>query len=279
MTHATLPDLWLRARDFYQSVHDQFGPARDLAERRFDSRAYKGLFLAWLIPVEKLVRGLLTVGALTHLLMTEEGRKLRQTSIKMKVPTCKPPPAPAPPAAPSRLITVPTIYRPLITPPPEPPRPINAAKTNAADWRVAFKVLRWDLPPPETPRPKAAPQKKKPPRLMLLSNDPYELALSEQRAHTERLAREKRDAARRAVAHVPSQALANRFEALRRVIANPAPHILRLAKLIARIPHGMLDDEPPKRTVRGWELAHGWPELVIIHGYCCLAIEMLNLSG
>ncbi len=199
----TIPDLWARARAFVASMLAAPCDARTLISCASLNGAQRNAILEWLIPAERLVRQLLLVGAITHLMMTNQGRRIRAKAKLITPP--KPPPPPPPPYGTTRMITIPlgaTIARHYRYKPKRAPRP-PVDPTDPDTWRTPFRVLRWvGAPSCSSPPPRRA-------------------------AHPP--------------AAASNLALARRVEALRRTLADTQAKMLRVARYLARLPRGLLD--------------------------------------
>jgi hypothetical protein len=208
----SIPLLWETVKAMCQRLlghvprTDQIALLQDLrdVERRH--------ILGWLEPIERIVRHLLFAQALTHLLMTPEGRELRKRYA---------PPPPKPPGSNrSTKILIPGLaviwQRPVKRPEPPPlPPPQPRASLDLSDpasWSCPFKLDKH----PDAQPAKAAPARSMP----LASRRPERLAI-------EAGGNEHEEPSRSALM------IARRIEALRRVIARPRPHILRLARWLA----------------------------------------------
>lgn len=198
----TIPDLWRAAQRFVASMFGEHGDARALVARTPLRGAERNAILEKLIPAERLVRELLISNAITFLLMTPAGRRIRARAKPITPPA--PPPPPPGPYGTTRVLTIPLNanlarhYRPAPVRTPRPP----ADPANPETWRVQFRILRWDVGRrPKPPR--------KPPRRPF--QPPGNLGI------------------------------ARRIEALGRVTAAPRARMMRLARYLARLPKRMLD--------------------------------------
>lgn len=110
--------------------------------------------------------------------------------------------------------------------PPSAPPPLDLARPET--WRVHF-VLRIPAPqrPPRTPRPSSGPRIRDLGRPLLV-RDIWRDQVRDAHMHQLALARAARFIADEPRERARSHALARRFEALKRVIANPAPYARRL---------------------------------------------------
>jgi hypothetical protein len=84
------PTLWERAKAMFSALTTRFGSAMRVAFRRFLSSQQRRDLILHLEPVEKLVRVLMIVEAITLLVTTPIGLKLRQTTKPCRIPD--PPP-------------------------------------------------------------------------------------------------------------------------------------------------------------------------------------------
>ncbi len=143
----------------------------DLTRRACFSRKERRALAARLVPVEKLVRMLMMTEAATFLLMTPEGRRLREETPKIE-PPAPPPPVGVPKPQHETRILMPgwqtiAALRPYVDPrivereqrehreaierriaglealTQDAPANADAADADAAHWRCRFRVLRW----------------------------------------------------------------------------------------------------------------------------------------
>ena len=241
------PELWERACSMFGKMIEAVGGAGRVLWRRMDHWDRVAI-LDWLEPVEKLVRGVLILNAVTWLLMTPEGRKLMRETPKMALPD--PPqqgdanldvgeatasetaPEDAPAAMAARRESEPDIVS------------LGSDPGAPSTWRCAFRVFRWTFPENTEYVPPAG--------SMILGPSGGESS----QAETDQVGAETEVAPS---SGPPGKALARRIEALSRVIANPAPFIARLAQLIARFPTGSISVSRPGREARrDWQ--HGFHE-------------------
>lgn len=227
---ASIPDLWDRVRSFLAAMFETYGAPRNHLHTPLNGRQRSAL-LRWLRPAERMARQLILAAALTHLLMTEQGRRLRATATPLTPPTSPPP---SPPSRPNlnivhtgiNLAATIASYQASqalhrmaeaaskLTAATEP----SDAVENAVDpgdpstWRAPFRILRWLEGGRGAPPVPAVGAKPSPP-------DPRRLS--------------------------------RRLEALRRALDNPAPRIKRLAAWLARLPKDMLGLPPPQLRHRG----------------------------
>jgi hypothetical protein len=237
----SIPDLWEKTKAMFARMIETAGGEDSVrAQRRF-TRTQRYEILGWLEPVEKLARAVLLVRALTHLLMTPEGRRLMK-----ETPRQAPAPTHGPGSTRSTRIPHPgwhTIWqKPCLAPPPPPPPPARPA----ASRRCAFRI--W-VTPPEPVRATSA--FRRPGIIDLWAETPASVQPPSPRtASQDPLAAKAR----------PSR-LARRIDALVRALAHPEPIIRRLARLIARLPCGLFQSAATHAAGSGlWR--HGQPEFV-----------------
>ncbi|HEX5007622.1 MAG TPA: hypothetical protein VFV70_10945 [Hyphomonadaceae bacterium] len=232
-----VPQLWERAKVFFARVIDHIGSTGRFAQRMRLAHREKREVLGWLEPVEKLARSCLLARALGFLLMTPQGQKLRRETPKIAMPM-----APHQRPAPVHKTTIPapgwhTIaqnWRAAME-----ARKLDEQRGAARaaldrydpeNWGGAFRVVHWQFPEPEDKRPVPAALRK--PRRVgidIFEPDPWPSI----RSPLDRPQRhEEKDR--------PALILARRIEALARVIDNPEPAIMRLARYIARLPREAL---------------------------------------
>lgn len=241
----TVPELWERARAFLAAMFTAHGSPKAYLLRGVTSRE-RNAIMKWLKPAERLARGLLIVAAITHLLMTEQGVRLRASATPITPPT---PPKPSRPPAMLHTgidltATLAKHWRP--EPDPEPPQqtpePTRALidPDDPATWPAQFRVLSWiessgaRKPPQRTASPSTTP----PSRLRLI----------------------------------------RRIEALRRVLDDPHARIRRLAAYMARLPKGCLGAAPPIVRHRGKPLMDLRDDLFALDELADPAIEAFNTS-
>ena len=94
-----IPALWDQARGLLADGLARCGDPEALAEQRHMRRRDQFAIRAWLMPVERIVRGLIAVAAATHLLMTSEGQRRSRSAQKVAPPLA---PSPPPTRSPSR---------------------------------------------------------------------------------------------------------------------------------------------------------------------------------
>lgn len=229
----TIPDLWKRVRSFLAAMFETHGAPRQQLYTPLNGNQ-RSAILRWLKPAERMARQLILAAALTHLLMTEHGRRLRATAKPL------PPPSSTPPSPPARrdlnivhtginLGATIASYQASKALQRMAERAEVASNTTAATepsgaagnpvdpndpstWRAPFRILRWLEGGPGAPPVRAIAAKPSPP-------DPRRLI--------------------------------RRLEALRRALDDPAPRIKRLAAWLARLPKNLLGLPPPQLRHRG----------------------------
>lgn len=283
-TRHDVPTLWQRAKDMLAVAVSTITSAADLFRRACFSRKDRRDLAARVTPVEKLVRVLMMTEAAEFLLMTPEGRRLRETTQTIEPPTPPPPPAQpvgTPKPRHSILIEMPGWRTIAALQPYIDPRvvereqreqrealerriaglesltqdlPENAGHdSNDPDhWRCRFSVLRWihegEHSPVQT-RP-ALPAHR--PRLLTFDDSSFPVMPGMT------VAPEKEPASDGAALNM-GRDLARRIEALSRILANPAPAIRRLAHRLAALPAEALP-EPHMAGISTRRWHHGVPE-------------------
>lgn len=236
----SVPALWRVACAYIASMLDVSGGAQALVRRGRISGTERNAILAWLIPAERMVRQLLLTKAITFLLMTPAGLRLRRNAKPLTPP--KPPAPPPPPFGTTRMITIPlgaTIARHYKYRPKAPPRPA-VDLDDPETWRVQFRVLRW-LEPGSAPKPPQRPL--------------------------------------HATAHQGSGAgLARRMEALRRTLSRSQARIHRLARYLARLPRNLLGLPPPHLYRRNKPLSVLRDERFALFDLVSCAVEAFDSS-
>ncbi len=270
-TKLSIPALFVRAKEMLDVLLAHVKSSASLARMWKLRRPARREIMSMLVPIEKIVRTLLVAKAITHLLMTPQGRQLLRDTEKMQ------PPAPrrGPKAAP-HMTSIPlpgwhTIARlwrdgdlipgePVAEPPP-PPDP-----NDPANWACRFTVLSWKPAEPDEPRPPAI---RRGPRICVLGgSDDWPIAHAPVKpAPAPELSRPDGDPG--------AYAVARRIEALARVLANPEPAIQRLARYIARLPKDVLLPLDPCYTLSLW-WHHGRPEFYNVCDLVARAIGILN---
>jgi hypothetical protein len=249
----SIPELWDLAKRMFQNLHAKVGAATAVAARRRFDRSERREVLSWLEPVGLLVRNLLFAQALTYLLMTPEGRKLRQ-----ETPRTPPPGPPAPVQPTTRSIRIPypgwhTIaqhWRPEPEPPPEP-APISKSASlrdlaDPASWTCSFQPMKFSAAALGYGVYRTEPKKPaRPARRQQLS--------AMEKPHALQGPRIEPNAAGDADPHRGAFVMARRIEALARVIAKPRPAMLRLARQLASVPA-----ETIALRIRGATLRNHW---------------------
>ncbi|HEV7690528.1 MAG TPA: hypothetical protein VGO52_06895 [Hyphomonadaceae bacterium] len=281
-----LPNLWQAAGQMHERILTRIATPTSLSHTaRMPYNERHGL-LAWIEPVEHLVRYFLIASAITFLLMTVKGRKLLRDTPKMPVPqppgfgraalqhreerivmphpgwhtianAPRPPPAKAEPAA------------------PEPEQP--SMSLDPKTWACPFNVIRWRFQQDDTHKPRPAAFD------MLLESmrDPHIPLRTSHDKRTLQSAQERSAQQKSSPRHSGNPCavnLARRLEAVGRVLENPQRHIMRVARYIARLPAGLLDQDfelPPSRRFwqQGREAFTGAVRLL------CSAIRALNLCA
>lgn len=270
------PALWTRARDMFAALMTHVASLARLAVRPRLRRADRHEILARLIPVEKLARFLLTVEAVTFLLMTPEGARLRRS-----VTPAQPEPVRA--KAPSRLMPAPGWHTIAATHPRIDPRIAEnaerarlAAEAAARDSHVTqggeddeseddgFKGLGLEAADPASwacsfhakvdfnlytdDCTESAPA-------TLPTNRPRIEDMFDDADFPRPRDRKPRAASPEPEASIlgPGAALARRIEALSRILKDPAAAIRRLARRLAALPQDNLwPGEPAWLADRWW---------------------------
>lgn len=253
-THA-VPALWERAKSLLADTIRTVGSAMTLACRQVFTRKQRRELILRLEPVEKIVRRLLCIEAITFLLMTPAGLKMRQTTqqVMPALRTAKKPDADTPVHA--AMMTI-AANRPRIDPriAEREAREAREAKERMAQsmdhlcaglpvLNGAFPVLRWKHPPVALPPTH-------PLRRVWVD------LLDERPGLPARAAEPDED---EEDLSGPMLAIARRIAALERVLANPGPAIRRLARRIASIPRDSLP-EPQAYLYEYTRWWHGVPE-------------------
>jgi len=280
-----LPNLWQAAGQMHERILIRIASPSSLSHTaRMPYNERRGL-LAWIEPVEHLVRLLLIASAITLLLMTVKGRKLLKDTPKMAIPKraaierrpldsrqeriVMPHPgwhtiANAPRSA-SRT-QAPAEPEPAL----EPCQP--SMSLDPKSWICPFNVIRWRFPEDDRARPRPAAFD------MLLESmrDPH---IPLRTLHDKRtLPSSQQKPTPRHSGNPLAVNLARRLEAVGRVLASPQRHIMRVARYIARLPVGLLDQDfelPPSR--RFWQ--QGRDAFTGAVRLLCSAIRALNLCA
>jgi hypothetical protein len=188
-TQHAIPQLWERVRIMFKAIFIIIGNTVALATWRKVPHEIRSNLMPRLVPLEHIVRLLVTLEAITFLIMTPEGRRLLRETPKTPIPE-------------PRVALLATKLSEEANADGEAmekrPGALCFPSSNPAEWNAHFSVLRWRIPPAETDAESAAAPlaaediccEKLPPRLPT------------------------RDPARR---------LARRVEALSRVLADPGP--------------------------------------------------------
>jgi hypothetical protein len=271
-THA-VPTLWERAKAMFSAISTKFGSAMRLACRRFYTLQQRRDLILHLEPVEKLVRVLMIIEAITLLVMTPLGLRLRQTTKACALP--EPPPQvgarrPHPQAdrVAAAMMTIAT-NRPRID-----PRVAEREAREAEQRRLAalerqrqrfedfdpaalasrFTVIHWVHDPALRTAPTTLPRGLVLDDLTLGTFQPQARVSIDPPNEDDDLTG-------------PLLQLARRIDALERILANPWPAIQRLARRIASIPREHFPAPWPRRY-RAVRWAHGCPE---VYNACILA--------
>jgi hypothetical protein len=267
-THA-LPDLWYRARELFRHTLDTIGSALRLAWRQTLTRTERSELLIRLVPVEKIIRTLLVVEALTFLLMTPEGAKMRREAKPVAIPA---PPGPVAKPQPMterdrfRAMAMQSIaaHHPRIDPrvvEREERQRREALEARKAAFyeenpfsdplrRSPFRVFGWmheaGLPPEYTPKRRVWAE---------ILDAPDMLAP----IHTQRPRAPETEDDDGWLETGPGLTIARRIAALQRVLDDPMPVIRRLARQLASMPREAFP-EPAVNRFRAAEWWHGRPE-------------------
>ena len=247
-----IPAIWRRAHTFFDRVIEHIGSLYAFSRRPALKRDERVNLLDRLKPVERIVRAVLVMRALTYLMMTPAGRKLRRETPRLVWPPVPRPDARAdaqpdaqpdagtPPATPCET-TVPELQTPMSPP---------AFSFDAADpaRKISpFRVIRLRPPRPDTgdeqdedaehPEPEPGvrgEEKARPPGAQLTRRRAGSAAL-----------------------------LVRRIEALGRALENPDALIPDLARFLASLPPEALEDLAVYlRPLPGW--VHGHHDLVAL---------------
>jgi hypothetical protein len=248
----SIPQLWERARHLFCRVMLHVGSTADFSRRWRLSRTSKKEVLGWLEPVEKLARSCLLVRVLGFLLMTPQGLKLLRETPKMAMPAPK-----KPDSTPPRITRIPIWHTvaPMARAMAERQKleEQKAAERAARDrhdpenWGGGFRVIGWSLPDDHK---RAPPGKKMPQWAALLrdSLDPDPIGAYHTRHPPREVVRET---------DPPALILARRIETLARVLENPAPAVMRLARYIAKLPREALQTLKDTASSRRSHWRHG----------------------
>ena len=230
-TLPSIPHLWDEAKKLFERALGQGGEPQHIAHSTQLRRARRREILSWFVPVESIVRKLVVAKAIIHLLMTPQGRKLLLDAKRQR--NAPPPEPPKPKSAPHKT-TIPhpgwhTIWQPPQKQPPVPPSQPEPASTHAVDlddpaswscpYRIAHHSKYWDGYSGEPPaKPRTGP------RITVLDLD----AIVPPRALKQEEPHSTDDA------EPPGFRCAKRIELIRRILENPGPTILRVARFLAR---------------------------------------------
>ena len=249
----------------FATLTTRFGSAMRLAFRRAWTLQQRRDLILHLEPIEKLVRVLMIVEAITLLIMTPMGLKLRQTTKPCRIPD--PPPQvgtrkPDPQADRIRaaMMTI-AAHQPRID-----PRVAEREAREAEQKRTAalalqrqrfedydpralnsqFHVIHWTHDPDARIAPSTLP------RSLILDDvalgagrTPVSVSIDPPNEDDDLTG--------------PMLPLARRIAALARILANPAPAIRRLARRLAAISPSLFPAPWPRR-LRATRWAHGCPE-------------------
>ncbi len=240
----------------FATLTTRFGSAMRLACRRFYTLQQRRDLILHLEPVEKLVRVLMIMEAITLLVMTPQGLKLRQTTKPCAIP--EPPPQvgthkqhPEADRIAAAMMTI-AAHRPRID-----PRVAEREAREAEQKRLAALELpapalrRFRLQPPSTaasPSSTGSTTRRCAPRHQSCRAASIldDLTLTHStRSRASPSIRPTKTEGRDLTG--PLLHLARRIDALQRVIANPWPAIRRLARRIASIPREHFSAPWPRR--------------------------------
>ena len=279
-TRHDMPTLWERAKAMFAAMLAAITSVADLTRRACFRRKERRALATRLVPVEKLVRMLMMTEAATFLLMTPEGRRLREETPKIEPPAPPPPPVGVPRPSHQTRILMPgwqtiAALQPYVDPrivereqrehrealerriaglealTQDAPANADAADADQTHWRCRFRVLRWVHDQPD-----AGPQASLPrPRCIGFADTNFPIVAGMTVVDRAQRASETSDDAAPRNGHD----LARRIEALSRILANPAAAIRRLARSLAALPADALPEPgmTPRQT-RDWH--HGVPE-------------------
>jgi hypothetical protein len=246
------PTLWEQAKAMFSALTTRFGSAMRLACRRFLTLQQRRYLILHIEPVERLVRVLMIVEAITLLVMTPMGLKLRQTTRPYRIPD-------------------PPLQVGAHKPHPEANRIQAAMMTIAAhqpriDARVAEREAREGTGARRSPGVSAPALRQLRPSRSRQPLHRHPLDSRPRHAHRALKAAAQLNPRRHHPARI-LRASARRFAALQRVLANPWPAIRRLARRIAAIPREDFS-APWQRRYRAVRWAHGRREF---YDACILA--------
>jgi hypothetical protein len=272
------PALWERARELFTALMDQAFSLARLATRPRMTRSARHEILKRLIPVEKLTRFLLTIEAVTFLLMTPEGARLRR-DIRPAPPQPAPPPASK---AESRRMPAPGWHTIAAAHPRIDPRiaenerraaeaaalqkeqleqagqedenrlDFGLGAADPASWRCTFHT-KVDFSPYTDDVEWTPPPARRSATIELLGDDPSFPRLIPEKPRRKPVA-EPPPGADDGLG--PHAALARRIEALSRIFANPEAAIRRLARRLAAMSLDDLWPCDPASLADRWWLPH-----------------------
>ena len=291
-TRHDVPTLWQRAKDMLGVAVSTVTSAADLFKRICFTRRQRRELAARVVPVEKLVRVLMMTEAAEFLLMTPEGRALREATQTIDPPAPPPPPPqPVGTAKPRHAISIEmpgwrtiAALQPYVDPrvvereqreqreaierriaglealTQDLPESAGPSASDSENWRCRFNVLRW-VHDRDDHEPGHSSVRMKPglpahrPRLITFDDSSFPIAPG--LTVVDDKARAARDADD--VSLNMGRDLARRIEALSRILANPAPAIRRLAHRLAALPADALP-EPHMAAIPTHRWHHGVPE-------------------
>jgi hypothetical protein len=273
----SIPQLWDRAKIMFARVVDHIGSTSCFSKRWRLSRPEKKEVLGWLEPVEKIARSCLIVRALGFLMMTPQGLKLARETPKIEMPK-----APHERPRPVSRTTIPTPGWHTIAQhqralaeqrKQEEQRQAERAardRYDPANWGCGFRVVHWQFPEPGEGASAVPLQFRKRSRVGIDVFEPNPWPAIGPPLSRPEPEREK---------DRPALVLARRIEALSRVLANPAPAVMRLARYIAKLPRAAV--EPLKETTssRRFHWRHGGEDSVAAAGQVRLAASVFCLDS
>jgi hypothetical protein len=277
-TLPSIPHLWDEAKKLFERALCHGGEAQSIARYARLHRARRREILSWFVPVDSIVRKLIVAKAIVHLLMTPQGRKLLLDA-KRERNAPPPEPAPKPPKAKSApyKISIPhpgwhTIWQPPRKQPPSPPpQPETQAEAidpyDPASWSCPYRIAHYSKAgdgfceePPAKPRTG--------PRISVLDLD----VIVPPRA------RRQEEPSSAGDMDPSAFRCAKRIELIRRVLENPKPVILRVARFLARQHPDSVDMPAGSRAlpVKHWRQGDLYADQAREHGM--LALRALHLS-
>jgi hypothetical protein len=293
---SNLPHLWARARAHFARALDRYEP-RSLARRDRPSRTQADAFDFAITPIEKMIRALLVSSAVSYLLMTGSGRRLRRRELEAAVRKAAGQAAAtarrdaSPPgseagirsrSAPRRIAypgwnTLALQPRTQPQPQPETQRP-HLDRERPESWTCAFRII-GPVNGPTAGNSRAA-------RPLSHRDASGRFIAAKRRTWAMSLAWD--EAAPRGPAPPPKRppppdepcsAAARRVEALRRILANPEPHIRRLAAKLAGLGRNAVHAPDPDIWERRYHLSPLWDDWLSSWLLVTCAIRALDLSG